>query len=491
MAPLARGWGRRGHVNRPKAALVIVGVAVVSFLAGNYSRQSPPAQPSARGRRILYYHDPMHPSYTADKPGIAPDCGMQLEPVYEGDDAPTAGEHRPADAVKLSVEKRQMLGVRVEPAAATRISHTARLLGRVAADENRIYRLNSAVEGWVRRTENHVTGSIIAKDDRLASFYSPEFYSAQQAYFYALGAIDRFKASGMGTPDQLKATNTTVQTSADSLRNLGMSDLQLAEIGKTREIVRDIWVTSPATGLILERNISSGQRFEKGTEFYKIADLSRVWILADAFENEAQYIRPGTRAAVSLPNQQKSFAATVSDEPPRFDPATRTLKVRLEADNPQMALRPDMFVDVNYQVHPQSAITVPIDSVIDSGLRKIVYVENADGAYEPRQVETGWRLGDRVVIAKGLEPGERVVVSGTFLIDSESRMKLASVSTAAKTKDPVCGMEVDPAKAPKSEYHNKTYYFCSEACKREFEKNPQRFLLNKAGGAGHKLEPES
>lgn len=476
-------------MNNLRVTFVIIGVAAVSFLAGSYRRQSSAVHTAASGRRILYYYDPMHPAYKSDKPGIAPDCGMELEPFYEGDEAAEKGERMPADAVKVSPDKQQMLGIHVEPAAAARVSHTARLLGRVAADENRIYRLNSAVEGWVRRTEDRVTGSLVKKDDRLASFYSPEFYSAQQAYFYALGAIDRIQASGADTPDQLKATNTTVQTSADSLRNLGMSDLQIAEIGKTREIARDIWATSPVTGLILERNISSGQRFEKGTEFYKIADLSRIWILADVFENEAQYIRAGTRATVKMPNQQKCFTATVSSEPPRFDPATRTLKVRLDAGNPEMALRPDMFVDVEYPVRPQDAITVPTDSVVDSGLHKIVYVESAGGTYEPRQVETGWRMGDRVVIAKGLEAGERVVVSGTFLIDSESRMKLASVAAPKaamameKVRDPVCGMEVDPAKSLKSEYRNKTYYFCSETCKREFEKNPERFLRKKSGGA--------
>jgi Cu(I)/Ag(I) efflux system membrane fusion protein len=162
------------------------------------------------------------------------------------------------------------------------------------------------------------------------------------------------------------------------------------------------------------------------------------------------------------------------------------MKVRLDVDNPRLVLRPGMFVDVEIPTRRGPALTAPADAVVDSGLRKSVYVDRGGGVFEPRVVETGWRLGDTVEITHGLEAGERVASAGTFMLDSESRMRLAAAQAAipeqkkaavAVHKDPVCGMEVEPDKStPKSEYRGKTYYFCSDHCKREFDKNPAKFL---------------
>ena len=165
---------------------------------------------------------------------------------------------------------------------------------------------------------------------------------------------------------------------------------------------------------------------------------------------------------------------------PEFDPATLTLKVRLEMDNPGFTLRPGMFVDVEFPINLPPTVNVPVDAIMDSGLKQTVFVDRGNGYFEPRRVKTGWRLGDRVEIVEGLEPGERIVVSGNFLIDSESRMKLAAAGLFGEvTKDPVCGLNVDESKAKaagfQNTFENQTYYFCSEACKQHFEKNPERY----------------
>ena len=178
--------------------------------------------------------------------------------------------------------------------------------------------------------------------------------------------------------------------------------------------------------------------------------------------------------------------ATVSEVLPEFDPATLTLKVRLEMDNPKFALRPGMFVDVEFPINMPPTVNVPVDAIMDSGLKKTVFVDRGNGYFEPRRVKTGWRLGDRVEIIEGLEPGERIVVSGNFLIDSESRMKLAAAGMFGEvTKDPVCGLNVDESKAKAagfpSTFKDQTYYFCSEGCKQHFEKSPGRFA-KKPGG---------
>jgi Cu(I)/Ag(I) efflux system membrane fusion protein len=200
---------------------------------------------------------------------------------------------------------------------------------------------------------------------------------------------------------------------------------------RTREMPEAIQIVAPADGLVLARNIWPGQRFERGAEWYRIADLRHAWILADVFEQEAPHLRPGTQATVSLPGQSTGIGARVASVLPQFDGTTRTLKVRLEADNPHYGLRPDMFVDVDLKITVPSSITVPADAVLDSGVATTVFVERGNGQFEQRPVETGWRLGDRIEIVKGLEHGERVVAAGTFLLDSESRMRKGGASAQA------------------------------------------------------------
>lgn len=257
------------------------------------------------------------------------------------------------------------------------------------------------------------------------------------------------------------------------LLNLGVGEAQLEELERTKQFGQYIEIRSPATGFVLARNIGPRQWADKGTELFKIADLSHVWIVADVFAREAPYIRPGVSARVSLPQQGEAVEATVSEVPPQFDPATRTLKVRLEAHNPENLLRPEMFVDVAFEITLPPAVTVPADAVLDSGLRKTVFVDLGNGLFEPRTVETGWRFDDRIEIVKGLQAGERIVISGNFLIDSESRMKLAAAGFyGTPQKDPVCGIEVYPNKVKAAgltgESDGKTYYFCSEECKAQF-----------------------
>jgi Cu(I)/Ag(I) efflux system membrane fusion protein len=435
----------------PAAILVLLGTA---FLSGYWYRStSTPAAVSQRSN-----------------------AGEQSKPASADDVSSSV-----PGSVQVSPEKQQLMGVRLASVAKVSESHTLRVLGRVAPDETRIYRINAAVDGWIREAYSNTTGSIVKKDQILASFYNPEFLSAQQAFIFSLGSKDRFQKNVKETSQQLSSTDRNVKQYRDSLRNIGMSDVQIEEIAETRAYTESIQIRSPAAGFVTVRNVTTGLRFEKGTELYRIVDLSRVWILADLFENEAQYFQPGRTVKVTLPQQKKTFTAKVSHVLPQFDPATRTLKVRLEADNPGYTLRPDMFVDVEIPVTFPPAVTVPAGAILDAGLRKTVFVDRGNGIFEPRLVETGWRFGDRVEIKSGLKPGERIVVSGNFLIDSESKMELAAAGMyGTLVKDPVCGADVSVRKAEKtgrtSIYRGKTYYFSSLECKQQFDKNPNRYL---------------
>jgi Cu(I)/Ag(I) efflux system membrane fusion protein len=326
--------------------------------------------------------------------------------------------------VEISEANRKRMGVRLETVERKSHKQSIRLLGRVTADETRIYRINAAVEGWIRDVTEVTTGSRVGRDRVLAWFYSPEFLSAQQAYIYALSSMDRFQASGKEPTAQIALTRLNLQQYKDTLRNLGMSDIQIEQIGKTRQYTESIEIRAPAGGFVTFRNITKGLRFEKGTELFRIVDLARVWILADVYENDIGGIRPGTGVKVFLKQQQKIIPARVSGVLPQFDATTRTMKVRLEAENPEFALRPDMFVDLVFPLETSEALTIPAEAVIDSGLRKTVFIESGRDFLQPREIETGRRYGNRVEIVRGLAPGERIVVSGNFLIDAESKMDL-------------------------------------------------------------------
>ena len=206
-----------------------------------------------------------------------------------------------------------------------------------------------------------------------------------------------------------------------------------------------------------------------------------MWVLADIFENDSGLIQPG--AVVRVRYRNRIYRAVMGPNR-QFDPVSRTLKVRLDLDNPGLALRPDMFVDVEFDARAPEGISVPADALLDSGRRTSVFVATGDGAFEPREVATGIRYGDRVQILKGLEEGESVVGSGLFLLDSESRLQLAASGAAKKAAavvsaniDPVCGMAVEPSMTgSQSEYKGSIYRFCSRHCKDKFDSNPSQFV---------------
>lgn len=459
-------------------AIVLVLSTVGMLLAGSWTSQWAVARTgSAPERKVLYYVDPMNPAHTSDKPGVAP-CGMPMEPVYAEE------ERAPVDAaspgsVSINPERQQLLGVRIGPVEETSSTHVIRTIGRVVPDERRVLRVNAGIEGFIREVSDVTTGDLVGKDQLLATFSAPNALSMIQIYILNLGGLDRIRqraAAGSVEAEAGPAGLSNVQQRIEQLENLGMSTRQIQEIERTQTVPASIQILAPADGVVLERNVSPGLKFDRGMELFRIADLSRVWVIADVFEREARYIRPGMRARVSLPHRGEAFDATVTRVPPQFEPSTRSLKVRLELENPENELRPDTIVDAEILVRLPPAVTVSADAVLDSGIRKTVFVDHGEGHFEPRAVETGWRFDDRVEIVKGLMPGERIVTSGNFLIDSESRMKLAAQGLyGAPALDPECGSEVYPQQAKAAgltaQLDGKSYYFGSAQCKAQFERD--------------------
>jgi len=408
----------------------VVGALAVGFGLGHWNRHPAPA---ALAHRVLYYVDPMHPAYHSDKPGKAPDCGMDLVAVY----ADTVGKSLvasdgPADSLSIDPASQKIYGIQLAAVESDAGSRTIRAFGKVAADETRIFKITMGVDGYVKSTDNDAVGNRVKKDQHLAVIYSPDF----------LPVIGGFLSANERTPGGVKETAATAQNAAsaqaraDRLRNLGMSDAQIDEMTSTHKIPEDVYVVSPTDGFIVARNISPGMRFMREKELYNVADLSRVWIMAQVFGKDAEKFRPGAQAKVTLPDTGESFQATVSDVLPEVDSTTRALKVRLVASNPGFKLRPDMFVNVEVRVAIPAGLSVPADALVDTGLAKQVFVQTAPGHFEKREVEIGWRFDNRVQIVKGLKEGEMVVSSGTFLVDSESRLQAAAGSGASSGMPP-------------------------------------------------------
>jgi RND family efflux transporter MFP subunit len=371
----------------------------------------------------------MHPAYRSNKPGIAPDCGMKLEPVYADHDS--AGV---ASVLQISAEKQQLIGVRTTEARRTPATHIFRLTGRVVPDETRVYRVTGKVEGWVREIYPPTTGSLVKKGEPLVGVFGRDYRMMQQSYVFALNAAERAQ-QGAGTFDAVEQNRLPVTETLAALHSAGVDEAQIEEIAKNRQPQLDTRLISPVAGFVQARNVFPNQKFEPGTELYRIVDISRVWILADLYSSEGQYVRPGAAVRISLPAYpRQTFAARVSNVPPEFDSTSRTLKLRLEADNPDFALRPNMLADIEVSATLPAAVILPTDSVIDAGLTHTVYVDRGEGRFEPRAVETGWRYDNLVEIVKGVEAGERVVSAATFLVDSESRLR--SAARAGETPQP-------------------------------------------------------
>jgi len=413
--------------------IIAITALAVSVSAGLFtcgaSRLHRPGTARASTHAATVYTCPMHPHYHSDHPGDCPICGMHLEPERgaSATDAGAAARALPPGAVQVSPDRQQAIGIRLGVVGRLSGTRVLRTTGRVALDENRTYPIFAAVSGWVRHVESVTTGDTVKADQVLASFLAPqpEFDTAQQMYYTSVEMV--YRASSQPQP-RSQAHNPgqvggEIERVADGLRNMGVSNSQLREMAKRRQLVQDILVESPVDGVVLKRNVSPGLRFDRGFEFYRIADLSRVWILADVYRDQLPFIRRGASARITTNEASRALLATVSQSEPIFDEAALTLKVRLEVANPKLTLKPGMFVDVEFPMNLPPTLVVPAEAIVDSGLRKTVFVDRGNGYFEPRVVETGWRIGDDVEVKKGLALGERIVISGTFLIDSESRMK--------------------------------------------------------------------
>ncbi|MGQ9917583.1 MAG: efflux RND transporter periplasmic adaptor subunit [Bryobacteraceae bacterium] len=380
-----------------------------------------PAQPAAREQehagRILYYQDPASPAYRSGRPGFNPETGNELQPVYE----------RPPSATGMAAgERLRLMGVATVEARPRTLGEPLLVTGRVAADERRIFRVETRLEGWIEEVRADYVGRLVRPGEVLLTLYSPELYATQQEYLLARKARGELaQATVAGAPE---AADEMLRAARHRLeQHFALEAALVQQIERTGKPLRAVPVRTPAAGFILERKAFAGQMVKPGMDLYTLADLHRVWVLASVPEPELSAVREGARAVITA-----SFAprlrrtAVVTQIQPRADAGARTLDVRLELDNEGLVLRPDLFVQVEFGRARAARVAVPEDALIDRGFEQVVYVEIEPGVFTPRRVVAGIHAGGWAEILEGLRAGERVVASGAFLIDSESRMRSGS-----------------------------------------------------------------
>jgi membrane fusion protein, copper/silver efflux system len=340
---------------------------------------------------------------------------------------------KPSDVLIPSSGSQRIPAVRVERVNHHAGSSSLRTTGRVASNEARTYRVFAGSDGRLSTLGNNAPGTMVRKGQMLATFFSNDLVKAEQAYFFSLQTLERVKASNRSA--DVRQAQESIRANEEILLSSGMGEPQIRELAKTRQATRDISIVSPADGIVVARNLFQQQSLQREEEIFRIIDLNRVWIFANVLPGEIPVLGPSTRAKVIVRQTGKSFEAVVSSAMPLVDSDRRMLQLKLEAQNPGLALRPDMYVDVEFQIPSPAGVSVPHTAVIDDGIAKIVYVETGPHTFEPRAVELAGRLGDRVFVRQGLSNADRVVVSGHFLRDSESRLRPESLRAAVTESD--------------------------------------------------------
>lgn len=365
----------------------------------------------------LYYRNPMGLADTSPVPK-KDTMGMDYIPVF-ADDAPG-----PSGTVKISIEKIQRLGVRTEAASRRVLMQNIRAVGAVQIDERRIVAVSPRYEGWVEKLLVNATGEPVKKGQPLMEIYAPQLLVAEEEYRIARELRTEAIAGNRGT----ETTALMEQAALRKLRALEAPPSLIERLASGGDIERRIVVPSPATGIILEKIIIQGAKFNAGDTIYRIADIGTVWVLVDVFEQDLQQVRIGQTVELkvtALPGRR--FSGKVDYIYPVLSRETRAAKVRIEIPNPDYVLRGDMYASAEFQAPGglPPVVAVPASAVIDSGVRQIVLVDRGEGRFEPRPVVTGVRGDDYVEIRDGIATGEAVVVSANFLIDAESNLRAA------------------------------------------------------------------
>ena len=386
------------------------------------------------GKKIKYWAAPMDPTYIRNEPGKSP-MGMDLVPVYEEE----SGEKEPSSTIRIDPVTRQNMGVRLGRVEKKTLSKTIRTFGTVTYDETGVYSVNTKFSGWIETLYVDFLGERVETGQPLFDIYSPDLLTAQQEYLIAVQQQKALKRGSVRGRDRL------LDASRTRLAYWDLTDAQIAQLETAGEIQKTITIFSPASGVVVKKSALKGHYVKAGEHQYEIADLSTVWVDVDIYEYELPWIRRGMPAEMELSYiPGKRYAGEVLFIYPFLDPKTRTARLRLSFSNPDNAFKPGMYADIYLQsTLPEKRLVVPQEAVIDSGLKKRVFVSRGKGKFEPREVTLGVEGNDYTFeVIDGLSEGDEIVLSGQFMFDSESRLK-ETIAKMLESRNPGTGDDAD------------------------------------------------
>ncbi len=389
------------------------------------------------------YYCPMHPSYKSDKPGNCPICSMKLVPLGPASSTTGAPPESAAEepkatqsptgmssssgegsSIRITPERQQEIGIRFATVTQKPTTEEIRAVGKVAHDETRIAHVHTKVSGWIEEVFVNFVGATVRKGQPLFTIYSPDLVASQEEYLLALRAEKELGQSSFSRVAD--GSHSLVEHSRRRLEFWDLTPGQIETLEKRGEVSRTVTVFSPVQGVVTERAVyHHGRTVTPEIDLYTIVDLSSVWILAQVYEYELPHVHVGQAAEAVLPYdpERKPLKGKVTFVQPFLDPATRTVQVRMEFPNPDLALKPETFVNVLLRQELGPRLVVPRDAVMDTGVHQYVFVDKGDGYLEPREVRAGPEVAEGRIIAEGLREGERVATAANFILDSESRLK--------------------------------------------------------------------
>ena len=404
------------------AAITLAAVFFGGYWFANLGSPEPVGQIVGDQRKPLFYRNPMNPQVTSPVPA-KDSMGMDYVPVYAED---ASNERDPAGTVKVDPVTSQNIGIRTATATRTSITRTIRAVARVDFSEENMARLHPKVDGWIEELRVDKTGENVEKDAILLSIYSPKLVSTQQEYLLALNNLEALKGSPIG--DVRRGAEELAASSRERLVFFDVPEHQIRELEQTRKIQKNLHIHTPVAGTVINIGARVGQYVTPETELYMVVDLSTVWVYADIYEYELPWVQVGDEVEMTLAGiPGETFTGKLDYIYPYAEARTRSVKVRLTFDNPELLLKPEMFAEVVIKSDKRiDTVVIPSEAVIRSGQSDRVFVIRAPGKFEPVIVKLGFQSAGQVAVLEGIEDGDEVVVSAQFLVDSESSLREAT-----------------------------------------------------------------
>jgi Cu(I)/Ag(I) efflux system membrane fusion protein len=380
----------------------------------------------------------------------SPDSGDMAGMKDMGNMQGMAGMNMAPGTAMVTPQMQQLMGVRTATVEARSLSKNIRAVGTVAYDESRVKHVHSKVDGWVDKLYVDSTGAFVAKGQPLFSIYSPDLVATQTEYLMAKKHYESLAASSI--PEVKTGASSLVTASKTRLALWDISEQQVRELERKGEAQRTLTLYSPHSGFVIKKDINEGMKVMGDKELYTIADLSSVWVNVDVYEGDIPFIKIGQQADIALSySPGETLKGRVAYIYPYLDEKTRTVKVRLQQPNPGNKLKPEMYVNAEIKIPGATQLSIPEEAVLDSGTRKIVFLDKGDGHYEAKEVKLGAKMEGFYQVTSGLRAGEKIAASSAFLLDSESRLAEAMGAMAGMAGMEGMKMEAPTTKAGPSE----------------------------------------